>query len=203
MFGLWRAVRASTDEYWRWFREKAQTPHARGWLAAYSFFEALILPFPTDVFLALMVYADRARVVWITIFTTIASVLGGLAGYAAAYFFYTALIAPLVAHLGMADVVARLAATLNHYAFDAVFLGAFTPIPFTPVVYTAGLLKTDLVAFTLASLIGRGARYALVSGITYFFGIASIPKLGRVATRITIVACALAFGIALIVFFKH
>jgi len=192
MLKLWNALRTSTIDWGNWFAEKAKTPHARAWLGTYSFFEALLLPFPTDVFLALLVYVDRARAAWLVILTTLTSLLGAATGYFFAYFFYSVLLLPLVEHLGMAGQVAQISETLGHYAFVAVFLGALTPIPYTPVVFAAGLLHADFFVFLVASLFGRGIRYSLVTIITLFFGTAVLPRLGRVATITTVVLCVCA-----------
>jgi membrane protein YqaA with SNARE-associated domain len=196
MLGMLRVIRASSHARWEWFKEKAQTAYARRWLGAYSFFESLILPFPTDVFLAMMVHADRRRAVHLTILTTLTSVLGAVVAYFIAYFFYTSFGEPIALYLGIADEVVRIAETLNHYAFVATFIGAFTPIPYTPVILAAGILRADFFAFLVASLLGRGLRYSLVSICTVFFGVSLLPVIEQYTARVTF----LIVGIALCVF---
>lgn len=191
MHNFWKMLRASAPQWMEWFRGKAQTPHARAWLGTYSFLEALILPFPTDVFLALLVYADRKRAVWLTTLTTLTSVLGAMAGYGLAFFFYDIAVAPLASHIGLAQVL-EIAEHLDSVAFIAVFLGALTPFPFTPVVFAAGLLHVNFFTLILASFFGRAIRYSLVTIITLFFGVTVLPRFGRIATTFTIVLCAIA-----------
>ena len=52
-----------------------------------SFFESIIFPIPTDVFIVPFVLADKNSFIKIGIFTTFFSVLGGCVGYLVGTFF--------------------------------------------------------------------------------------------------------------------
>ena len=56
--------------------------------------------------------------------------------------------------------------------YDAwiVFTAAFTPIPYKVFTILAGLLSMNFGSFMLASVVGRSARFFLVSAFIYFFG---------------------------------
>ena len=51
----------------------------------------------------------------------------------------------------------------NEYGVFAVFIAAFTPIPYKVFTVAAGVAKLNLVGFTLASIVGRGGRFFLVA----------------------------------------
>lgn len=187
MLGTWRVFQAATKERWEWFKERAQTRHARMWLGAYSFFETIIIPFPTDPFLAIMVHADRARAVWLTVWTTLTSVLAAAVGYAVAFLAFNVLVAPFAAQLGIEGDIARAAESVDQFTFLATFIGAFTPLPFTPVIFAAGFLKVNFFSFVLATLVGRGIRFAMVTLVTYFFGVAVLSRLSKLTTQATVV----------------
>lgn len=172
---------------WSWFKQKSQTRSALWWLAGYSFFESVILPFPTDVFLALMILADRTRTVHLVAVTTLAGVAGAVALYALVRLAYTPLIDPILVWLNAGSAIEHAAASVSGYAFAAVFLGALTPIPYTPVVIAAGILGVDLATLVFASIAGRGIRYAAVAFITRLFGLATLSRLERYAAFITVV----------------
>lgn len=177
---------------WEWFRKKAQTKHAEYWLGLYSFFETVILPFPTDPFLALMVLANRTRVVWLTFWTTITSLAGSVFLYGVTVFFFSTLVEPLVAVFGMEGLVEAAADQVNTYTFIAVLAGAFSPFPYTPVVIAAGLFQVNFITLALGAFLGRLARYTLVSAVTLFLGITFLKRAGRIATILT--ALAIVFG---------
>lgn len=202
MLGTLKVLRAMINARWEWFSQKAQTPHAEVWLATYSFFESILLPFPTDPFLAVMVYANKRRWVWLAVITTLSSVAGAVVGYIVAYFLYSTLGAPLADLLGVTEQIQSLSQTLRDYTFSATFIGAFTPIPYTPVILAAGFLKANFFLFILASILARGLRYGLVAVLTYVFGVSIVPRLGKWANTITILGIVvLCFALLFILLF--
>jgi membrane protein YqaA with SNARE-associated domain len=148
----------------------ARHRHAPWYLAGLSFAESSFFPIPPDVLLAPMCLADPKRAWWLAGLTTLASVVGGLAGYAIGVFAFD-LIQPLVGEGG-------------HYraAFDqakdwfaewgawAVFVAGFSPIPYKIFTIAAGVLSMALLPFTVASLIGRGGRFFLVAALMVWGG---------------------------------
>lgn len=202
MLGVLRVLRTGALERWQWFKEHAQTRHARMWLGIYSFFETIIIPFPTDPFLAIMVHADRARAVWLTVWTTLTSAAAAAAGYILALIAFNLLVAPFAAQLGIENEIAHASESIGQFTFIATFIGAFTPVPFAPIIFAAGFLKVNFFTFILATVIGRGLRFALVTLITIFFGVTVLSRLGRLATQTTIaiVALALIAGLLFIAF---
>ena len=49
-------------------------------------------------------------------------------------------------------------------------MAGFTPVPYKIFTISAGMMGMSLVAFVLASIIGRGSRFFLVAGFIYFAG---------------------------------
>lgn len=181
-----------------WFRKKSQTKAAEWWLAVYSFFESVVLPFPTDVFLSLMVLANRTKAIRLVVITTLSGVFGAVVLYVSTILFYNVLLEPFVIRFGIEGAIAAASDSIQEFTFIATFIGAFTPIPYTPVILAAGLLRADFFAFVLASLAGRGLRYAIVAAVTYFFGAEVLPRLTRFMSVATI---ALVFVIAIVFLF--
>ena len=58
----------------------------------------------------------------------------------------------------------------NKYGSIAVFLSAFTPIPYKIFTIASGILNMNFPQFLLASFVGRGLRFYLVSIVLMFFG---------------------------------
>lgn len=201
MQAQWYELVGHASRRWEWFKEKATTKSAYWWLGAYSFFETILIPFPTDVFLAVMVHTNRARAVWVTVWTTLTSLAAAIVGYAIAYGAYETLGQPLAAQLGIADQVVEVARTFDTYTFAATFIGAFSPIPFAPIILAAGLLKANVVVFIVATVLGRGLRFSIVSFITVFFGVSVLPRLGKIALQATIgvvLVCILALALFIV-----
>ena len=65
-----------------WTLEKAAHRHAAGWLAVFAFVEASFFPIPPHPLLGLMCLAEPKKAIRFAIIATLASVAGGLLGYA-------------------------------------------------------------------------------------------------------------------------
>jgi membrane protein YqaA with SNARE-associated domain len=149
----------------RWSR----APRAPWYLAGLSFAESSFFPIPPDVMLAPMSLAQPARAWNFAFITTVASVLGGLFGYAIGYFAIDA-IEPWIHKAGYWDNYQNAHAWFDEWGFWAVFIAGFSPIPYKVFTIAAGGLSMALGPFALASTIGRGARFYLVAGLLAWGG---------------------------------
>ena len=139
-------------------------PLAERYLGAMSFAESSFFPIPVDVMLAPMCLADRARAWRYATIATIFSVLGGVAGYAIGMGLFEA-IEPWLAESKYWDAYLTSRAWFDDYGVWAIFVAGFSPIPYKVFTIAAGVAALNLPGFFVASLIGRGARFFLVSGL--------------------------------------
>lgn len=147
----------------------ARAPRAPWYLAGLSFAESSFFPIPPDVMLAPMSLAQPARAWHFAFITTVASVAGGLFGYAIG-FFALDLIEPVIrgTHYWHGYLKAR--TWFDTWGFWAVFVAGFSPIPYKVFTIAAGSMAMALGPFVLASAIGRGARFYLVAGLLAWGG---------------------------------
>lgn len=157
--------------------------HAERYLAALSFSESSFFPIPPDVMLAPMVLATPQRGWRYAAITTIASVLGGMAGYAIGWFAIDAVI-PLIERLGYLETYQHATEWFERYGFLAILAAGFSPIPYKIFTIAGGALTMFFPGFVLASLIGRGARFFLVAGIIVIGGPRMEPLLRKYVDRI-------------------
>ncbi|MGD8323227.1 MAG: YqaA family protein [Gammaproteobacteria bacterium] len=157
--------------------------HAERYLAALSFAESSFFPIPPDVMLAPMTLAQPRRGWRFAAVTTIASVLGGIAGYAIGWLAIDA-VAPLLERLGYLETYQTATQWFERYGFLAILAAGFSPIPYKIFTIAAGALTMLFPGFVLASLIGRGARFFLVAGIIVVGGARMEPLLRRYVDRI-------------------
>ena len=139
-------------------------PHAERYLAGLSFAEASFFPIPVDVMLAPMCLADRDKWVRLAVISTVFSVIGGLAGYAIGYGMFE-MIEPWLRETHYWDKYLVSRQWLDTYGFWVVFVAGFSPIPYKVFTIAAGVAVINLPVFFIASLISRGARYFLVTGL--------------------------------------
>ena len=153
-----------------WTMEKAAHPHAVWWLALFCFAEASFFPIPPHPLLGLMCLAEPNKALRYAAVATLASVAGGLAGYAIGWGLYDAVGAALIGALGLADAFPTAACTLREHDWQAIVIAGSTPVPFKLLTITAGFIAMDLATFTLASLAGRGLIFMAVGVLFRLFG---------------------------------
>lgn len=154
-------------DYMMALASEAKAPWA---LAIVSFIESSFFPIPPDVMLIPMVLADRDRAWRFATIATIASVLGGILGYAIGYFLYDAVGLPILKFYGKEHALDAFIAFVHDYGVPAVIIKGMTPIPYKIVTIAAGVAKMNFPAFIGASIIARAMRFYLVAGLLYFFG---------------------------------
>jgi membrane protein YqaA with SNARE-associated domain len=159
-------------------------PHAPRYLAGLSFAESSFFPIPPDVMLAPMSLANPTRAWWFALLTTLASVLGGLLGYAIGAFAFE-LVQPWVGEGGRYHGAFQQAkGWFDQWGIWAIFIAGFSPIPYKIFTITAGVLSMALLPFTLASAVGRGARFYLVAALMAWGGERMEGTLRRYVDRI-------------------
>ncbi|RBP15511.1 membrane protein YqaA with SNARE-associated domain [Roseiarcus fermentans] len=148
----------------------AQSRHAEAALAAVAFAESSFFPVPPDILLAPMALAYPSRAWRFALIATVASVAGGMLGYAIGALLYDTLGAWLVQLYGYGAKMDALKATYAQWGWLVILVKGVTPIPYKLVTITSGLLAYNFPLFVALSAVTRGARFFLVAGALNWFG---------------------------------
>lgn len=176
-----------------WVMGLAGSKHAPSALFAVSFAEASFFPIPPDVMLGPMVLKRPERAWFYAFVCTLASVLGGIAGYAIGYYLQDVgrWLLSLSGHGGDLDTFQ---CYVKQYGAWVVLIKGATPIPFKLVTIAMGLGKLSLPIFILTATVTRAARFFLVAGVMKFAGPAVLPvierRLGLVAAIVVVLIVA-------------
>jgi membrane protein YqaA with SNARE-associated domain len=169
-----RSTLRETDHMLRrlydWTMAKASDPRAEWWLAFFSFVESSFFPIPPHPLLGLMCLAEPKKAVRFAIITTVASVLGGLLGYAIGHFVFESFGSSILAALGLEKSFPAAACYLREYGVELILIKGATPIPFKLLTITAGFIAMPLIPFILASIVSRGFQFLLVGVLFRLFG---------------------------------
>lgn len=152
-----------------WAMGLAASRHAPAGLFAISFAESSFFPVPPDVMLAPMVLAKPERAFLYAGLCTLASVLGGLLGYAIG-FYLTPLAVQILTLFGHPEAQAEFEALFDKVGLWVILVKGLTPIPFKLITIASGLAHFSLVTFIWASIVTRGARFFLVAGLLKYYG---------------------------------
>lgn len=160
----------SLQRLYDWSMRSAAHRNALPALFLISLIEASFFPIPPDVLIIPMVLAAREKAWLIASVATAGSVLGGFLGYAIGWGLFETLGRPLLDFYGYGAQFAEFAAAYNKWGAWIVAAGGFTPFPYKVITIASGVTQLNVAVFLLASILSRGLRFFLVSGLLYWFG---------------------------------
>ena len=155
---------------YNWTMAKAAEPRAEWWLAGFSFVEASFFPVPPHPLLGLMCLAEPKKAIRFAVIATLASVAGGLLGYAIGYLLYDSVGTQLLALLGLSESFPKAACYLREYGAEIIMIKGATPIPFKLLTITAGFIGMPLLTFIGASIVSRSISFMIVGVLFRRFG---------------------------------
>lgn len=177
-----------------WTLHWAYTPYGIPALICISFAESSFFPLPPDILLIPLIIAAPSRWWKIALYCTLASVAGGMAGYAIGVFAWETVgrwIVENVAHVQLVTVDGRNDIALPSYIIETfgdglggeylfqvydkwnawvVYIFGLTPLPYKLITITAGVAKVNLFIFTITSLAARATRFFVVAWILRKWG---------------------------------
>ncbi|MFS4579808.1 YqaA family protein [Phaeobacter sp. C3_T13_0] len=148
----------------------ADHPKALWWLAGVAFIESSVFPIPPDVLMIPMILARPSRAWLIALVALVASVAGGLLGYAIGAFFYDSIGQPVLAAMGKGDAMADFNQRFNDFGFWAVLIAGITPFPYKVITIMSGWTGMPIATFIATSIMARALRFFVVAGLLWKFG---------------------------------
>lgn len=149
-----------------WTIHWANTPYGLYALFILSFAESSFFPIPPDLLLITLSLINPKISLFYPLICTIASVLGGMFGYCIGYFGGR----PIAERLFKKEKIKLVHNYFQKYEAWAIFIAAFTPIPYKVFTIGAGVFYINFLKFIIASLFGRGGRFFIVGTAIMLFG---------------------------------
>ncbi|GMU23850.1 MAG: hypothetical protein AMXMBFR13_39280 [Phycisphaerae bacterium] len=181
--GGWRLHRRLYD----WVLHWADTPYGAPALFILSFAESSFFPVPPDVLLVALVLGARQRWLRYAAICTVASVLGGIAGYGIGLGLMDTVGQRIIAFYHAENYYQQVTQWYETYDYWIVFIAAFSPIPYKVFTIASGAFHMNLLGFCLVSAVGRGGRFFIVAGLLYLFG----PPMKRLIDKYFDLLCVL------------
>lgn len=177
-----------------WVLHWADTPFGMRALFLLSFAESSFFPIPPDVLLVALCIGDRQKSWRFAFWCSVASVLGGIAGYAIGALAWEAVDDFFLRYIFSQEAFDGMRATYDEHGLLIVFIAAFTPIPYKLITITAGVFAINFPLFVLGSLIGRSARFFIVAGLLKRYGAPIRTFIEKRFELVTIAGTALLIG---------
>lgn len=146
---------------YHWTAGLARHPQAERGLAFVSFVESSVFPIPADVIFVPMVMARPDRAWRLAFIASVASVLGGIAGWLLGHFAFDLIARPLLDFYGKMDAFEHLRSSTGTIAILIMLItsGLSHLPPMKVVTILAGVVSFSLPLFILSAIVARGARF--------------------------------------------
>lgn len=177
-----------------WVLSLANHPHALWALAFVAFIESSVFPIPPDIMMIPMILARPNRAWLIAGVALVASVAGGMLGYAIGAFAFDTIGAPILASLGKADAMAEFSTRFNDMGFWAVLTAGVTPFPYKVITIMSGWTAMPLGTFIVTSILARALRFFIVAALLWKFGAPIRDFIERRLPLMFTIAVILLFG---------
>jgi len=159
-------------QIYNWTLSLAERKFSGLWLGLLSFAEASFFPIPPDVLLIPLCLGKMKKAFKFAFICSIASVLGGIAGYAIGAFAWDELAGLFFQYIPgfTSEKFEKLKSWYEEWGWPLVFIAGFSPIPYKIFTVASGVLGMTLWPFIMASAVSRSARFFLVAFLLAKFG---------------------------------
>ncbi|MDJ0825638.1 MAG: YqaA family protein [Rhodobacter sp.] len=153
-----------------WTLSLAASRHALWALALVAFLESSVFPIPPDILMIPMILATPSRAFLIAGVALVASVLGGLLGYAIGYGLFETVGRPVLEFYGTEAYFDEFRDRYNAWGAWAVLIAGVTPFPYKVITILSGTTALSLPVFVTASILARGLRFFVVALLLWKYG---------------------------------
>ncbi|MEI5682443.1 MULTISPECIES: YqaA family protein [unclassified Mesorhizobium] len=155
-----------------WTLSLAARKSAEWWLAFIAFVESSIFLVPADVLYLPMALSRPERAYRYALIATIASVLGGIAGWYIGYYAYESIAKPVLEFYGKFDEfeALRTGSGMGFILLMLVTSGLAHLPPIKVVTILAGVMHVDIWLFIVSAIIARGARFFFLAWLLRRYG---------------------------------
>lgn len=153
-----------------WVLSWANKKYSSAALFVLAFAESSFFPIPPDILQIALSVSKPKKSFFYALISSIGSVLGGILGYFIGLFLFSSIGSFIINNLGYQSQFQAVGDLYSSYAFLAILVSAFTPIPYKVFTIAAGFWQVGLLPLITASIIGRSARFFIVAALIYFFG---------------------------------
>ncbi|MBY5399698.1 DedA family protein [Rhizobium leguminosarum] len=155
-----------------WTMSLAARKSAEIWLAVIAFVESSVFLVPADVLFLPMALARPERSYRYALVATVASVLGGIAGWALGFYAYETVARPVLEFYGKLEAFEQMKAYVT-YEWILLLLAtsglAHLP-PIKIVTILSGVIHVNLGLFIVSAIIARGARFLFLAWLLRRYG---------------------------------
>ena len=175
-----------------WTLRWSASRHAETAMGVVSFVESSVFPVPAEVLFVPMVLSRPDRAMRYALIASIASVLGGIAGWMIGFYGFDLIARPILAFYGKVDEFEALKTQTGDGAILLMLItsGLAHLPPMKVVTILSGVIAFDLKLFVLSAVVARGAKFFLLAWALRKYGAAIVEVIERRFATVAILAIA-------------
>lgn len=164
-----------------WTLRWAASRHADKALGVVSFVESSVFPVPAEVLFVPMVLSRPDRAMRYALIASVASVLGGVAGWMIGFYGFDLIAKPILDFYGKVDEFDALKAQTGETAILTMLItsGIAHLPPMKVVTILSGVIAFDLKLFILSAIVARGGKFFLLAWAVRKYGEAIVKVIER------------------------
>lgn len=180
-----------------WTMALAARKTAEWWLAIIAFVESSVFLIPADVLFVPMALARPERAYRYAIVATVASVLGGIAGWYLGYYAFDAIAKPALEFYGKYDAFEHLrqSADADFVLLLLITSGLSHLPPIKVVTILSGALHVNIWLFIISAIVARGARFLFLAWLLNRYGEPIREFIEERLGTLAVIACAALIGL--------
>ena len=124
--------------------ELVKNKNSSRFLYLISFIESIFFPIPTDLFIIPIALINKNKVFYITLLTTIFSVLGGIIGYIIGLYFFNEIGQTLLNYYNLENQFTFFTDLIIEYGYLFIFIAGFTPVPYKIAAIGSGFINLPI-----------------------------------------------------------
>lgn len=155
-----------------WTMSLAARKSAEKWLAVIAFIESSVFLVPADVLFLPMALAKPEKAWRYALIATVASVLGGIAGWFLGYYAYETIARPVLEFYGKLEAFDALRASVDYQTVVLLLVtsGLAHLPPIKIVTILSGVAHINIWLFIVSAIVARGARFMLLAWLLQRYG---------------------------------
>lgn len=155
-----------------WTMSLAARKSAEKWLAVIAFIESSVFLVPADVLFLPMALAKPEKAWRYALIATVASVLGGIAGWFLGYYAYETIARPVLQFYGKLEAFDALRASVDYQTVVLLLVtsGLAHLPPIKIVTILSGVAHINIWLFIVSAIVARGARFMLLAWLLQRYG---------------------------------
>ncbi len=164
-----------------WTLRWAASRHADTALGVVSFVESSVFPVPAEVLFVPMVLSRPERAMHYALIASVASVLGGVAGWMIGFYGFDIIARPILEFYGKIDEFEALKAQTGETAILTMLVtsGIAHLPPMKVVTILSGVIAFDLKLFILSAIVARGGKFFVLAWAVRKYGLAIVEVIER------------------------